>query len=129
MYYSRVGWTDGSLICSVLDFYWSTVDLKCVSFCSTASESGIHIHAYMCLVSQLCPTLCDPMDSSPLTSSVHGDFPGKNTGVGGHALLTYIHSYVVQSLGHVQLFVTPWTCDLHVQLFETPKQLGRLPCP
>ena len=34
-----------------------------------------------------CPTLCDPMDCSPPGSSVHGDSPGKNTGVGCHALL------------------------------------------
>jgi len=27
------------------------------------------------------------MDCSPPGSSVHGDSPGKNTGVGGHALL------------------------------------------
>ena len=36
---------------------------------------------------QLCPTFCDPMDCSPPGSSVHGDSPGKNTGVGCHALL------------------------------------------
>ena len=41
----------------------------------------------MCLVTQSCPTLCDPIDYSPLGSSVHGDSPGKNTGVGCHALL------------------------------------------
>ena len=35
-----------------------------------------------CLVFQLCPTLCNPMDSRLLGSSVHGDSPGKNTGVG-----------------------------------------------
>ena len=40
-----------------------------------------------CLVAQSCPTLCDPMDYSPPGSSVHGDSPGKNTGVGCHALL------------------------------------------
>ena len=34
-----------------------------------------------CLVAQLCPTLCDPMECSPPGSSVHGDSPGKNTGV------------------------------------------------
>ena len=36
-----------------------------------------------------CPTLCNPMDYSPpgSCSSVHGDFSGKNTGVGCHALL------------------------------------------
>ena len=36
---------------------------------------------------QLCPTLCNPMDCSPPGSSVHGDSPGKNTGVVCHALL------------------------------------------
>ena len=41
----------------------------------------------LCLVTQWCPTLCDPMDCSPPDSSVHGDSPGKNTGVGCHALL------------------------------------------
>ena len=42
------------------------------------------------LVTQLCPTLCDPMDCSPPGSSVHKDSPGKNTGVGCHALLQRI---------------------------------------
>ena len=36
---------------------------------------------------QSCPTLCDPRDCSPPGSSVHGDSPGNNTGVGCHALL------------------------------------------
>ena len=46
----------------------------------------------VCLVAQSCPTLCDPMDCSlhpppphPAPGfSVHGDSPGKNTGVGCH---------------------------------------------
>ena len=41
----------------------------------------------LCLVDQLCPTLCDLMDGSPPGSSCLWDFPGKNTGVGCHALL------------------------------------------
>ena len=41
----------------------------------------------LCLVTQSCLTVCDPMDCSPPGSSVHGDSPGKNTGVGFHALL------------------------------------------
>ena len=41
----------------------------------------------LCLIDQSCPTLCNPMDSSPPDSSVHGNSPGKNTGVGCHALL------------------------------------------
>ena len=41
----------------------------------------------LCLVTQLCPTLCNPIDWSLPGSSIHGDSPGKNTGVGCHALL------------------------------------------
>ena len=44
----------------------------------------------MCLSAkslQSCSTLCNPMDCSPPGSSVHGDSPDKNTGVGYHALL------------------------------------------
>ena len=36
---------------------------------------------------QSCLTLCDRMNYSPSGSSVHGDSPGKNTGMGCHALL------------------------------------------
>ena len=35
-------------------------------------------------------TLCDSRDCSPPGSSVHGDSPGKNTGVGCHAFLQRI---------------------------------------
>ena len=45
------------------------------------------IYTVLCLVAQPCPTLWDPMDCSPPGSSVHGDSPGKNTGVGCHFLL------------------------------------------
>ena len=41
----------------------------------------------LCLVSQSCPTLCDPLDCSSPGSSVRGDSPGKNTGVGCHFFL------------------------------------------
>ena len=40
----------------------------------------------LCLVSQLCPTLCDPMDCSPPGSSIHVDRPGRNAGVGCHEI-------------------------------------------
>ena len=36
---------------------------------------------------QLCLNLCNSLDCSLAGSSVHGDSPGKNTGVGCHALL------------------------------------------
>ena len=41
-------------------------------------------------VTQSCPILCDPIDCSPPGSSVHGDPPGKNIGVGSDALLQRI---------------------------------------
>ena len=41
----------------------------------------------VCLVTQSCPTLCDPTDCNTPGFSVLGDSPGKNTGVGCHALL------------------------------------------
>ena len=41
----------------------------------------------LCLVAQPCPTLCNLMNYSLPGSSVHGNSPGKNTGVGCHALL------------------------------------------
>ena len=48
--------------------------------------------AALCLASQLCLTLCNLMDCSPPGSSVHGDSPGKNTGVGCHPFLQGIFS-------------------------------------
>ena len=38
-----------------------------------------------CLVTQLCPTLCDPMEPTRLLGP--WDCPGKNIGVGCHFLL------------------------------------------
>ena len=57
-------------------------------------EDHYHVLAFnapkssvLCLVAQSCPTLYDPTDCSPPGSYVRGDSPGKNTGVGSHALL------------------------------------------
>ena len=55
-------------------------------FESTQSGS-LNLCAVLRLVVQSFLTLCDPMDCSPPGSSVHGDSPGKNTGVGGHVFL------------------------------------------
>ena len=53
-------------------------------------KSGYNLDAVLCSVAQSCQALCDPMDYSPPGSSVHGNSPGKNTGVGCHALLQWI---------------------------------------
>ena len=42
------------------------------------------------ITTQLCVTICDPMDRSPLGSLCPRDFPGKNTGVSSHFLLQEI---------------------------------------
>ena len=66
---------------------------------------------YRCAAKSLqsCPTLCDPIDSSP-PGPHPWDSPGKNTGVGCHFLLQCMkvksESEVAQS---VWLLVTPWT--------------------
>ena len=100
----------------------------------------------MWLVTQSCVTLCDPTDCTG--SSVHGDSPGKNTGVGCHTLLQgifptqgmnldlphcrwilYCLSHqrrpyscsvqLAQSFSHVQFFVTPWTVACQASLSIT----------
>ena len=67
-----------------LDYF--TANTRCFSFMLSRD------YAVLCLVAQLCPTLCDPMDDSLPGSSVHGESPGKSTGVGGQALLLGIFS-------------------------------------
>ena len=50
------------------------------------------MYRLQCLVAQSCLTLCNAMNYSPPDSSLHGDFLGKNIGVGCHALLQGIES-------------------------------------
>ena len=54
-----------------------------ISLCFTFSSSHC-----LCvfLVAQSCPTLGNPVDYSQACSSVYGDSPGKNSGVGCHDL-------------------------------------------
>ena len=61
---------------------------------------------------QLCPTLCNPVDCNPQSSSDYGDSPGKNTGVSCHVLLQGI-------------FLTWWS-NLHL-LVSPPLQVDFLP--
>ena len=59
----------------------------CESLSAPETHITVSITCAAALGSQLCLTLCKPMDCSPPGSSVHGDSPGKNTGVGSHFLL------------------------------------------
>ena len=66
---------------------WGVYVCICVYICMYVY---LYLYMYVCMFTKsLQPyvTLCDPMNCSPPGSSVHGDSPGKNTGVGFHALL------------------------------------------
>ena len=52
-----------------------------------------------CSLTQLCLTLCNPMDCNLPGSPAHGDSPGKNIGGGCHALLQGIFSTQRQNPG------------------------------
>ena len=76
-----------SLLSPVLEGWFVTT--------SATWEALTGICAVLCLVAQSCPTLCDPMDCSLPGSSVLRDSPGKNTGVGCHALLQRIFPGII----------------------------------
>ena len=68
-----------SLLTNELSVLIQCLDHRCVCVC---------VCVCVCAKSlQSCSTLCSRMDCSPPGSSVHGDSPGKNPGVGCHALL------------------------------------------
>ena len=63
----------------------------------------------VCSVAQSCLTLCDPMDYSLPGSSVHGNSPGKDTGVHCHFLLQRI--FPTQGSNPHLLHLLPWQVD------------------
>ena len=56
----------------------------------------------LCLVTQSCPTRCDPMEGSPPGSSLQGIYPDKSTGVGCQLLLQGSSAFVGLSLSSVR---------------------------
>ena len=60
---------------------------------------AVLIFTMLCLVTKSCLTLCEPMNCSLPGSSVHGNSPGKNTGVGCHAFLQGIFLTQGSNLG------------------------------
>ena len=77
MTWRRREWILSSLLSRLPGVYWRPLQFRTPS--RLVHEIGIVIPS--------CPTLCDPMYCSSPGSSVHGDSPGKNTGVGCHFLL------------------------------------------
>ena len=64
---------------------WLLEKTPCLVSLSVYVYKYTGVHA--CLVTQLSPTLCDLIDCNPSGSSVHGDSPSKNPGVGCRAFL------------------------------------------
>ena len=92
----------------------------------------------VCLIAELCPTLWGPMDCSLPGSSVHGDSPGKNTGVSCHALLHEIFPtqglnpglpHCRQILYHLSHQESPWHLGSPDLAFNPHQgQVGRVAC-
>ena len=73
---------------------------------------------------QSSPTLCDPMDCSPSGYSVYEVSPGKNTGVGCHALLQGISP--IQGFNPHLLRLLHWHAG-SLQLVPPGKPILRIP--
>ena len=77
-----------SMLCASLDERgaWGEMDIYVCGWVPQNHNIVNQLCPVLCFVTQSCPTL-RPMDSSLPGSSVYGDSPGKNTGVGCHTLL------------------------------------------
>ena len=68
----------------------------------------------------LCPTLCDPIDSSPRGSPVPGIFQARTL---EWVAISFSNAWKwkvkVKSLSHVRLFATPWTAA-----YQAPLSVG-----
>ena len=89
----RISWATEvcySLICAV-----AVCDHACCQdplICTLKLQHSVYFAVVqplrvLCFIAPSCPTLRDPMDCSPPSSSARGDSPSKNSGVGCHALL------------------------------------------
>ena len=140
-------------------FFWRlTLNLLCLSILLLSAHEvcvlGIRSlltktsqdHLYCAALLPLCPILCDAMDCSPRLLCPW-DSPGKNTGVGCHALLQEIfptqgsnprifcltcisrqilHHWEPGPLGQ-QLDSRCWKVLSHLQLKSTPESLWKMP--
>ena len=102
------------------------------AFKITCAETGfVHFIGFMfwnpvlCLVPQSCLALCDPMDCSLPGSSVHGGSPGKNPGMGCHALLQGIFPIQGSNPGLLQCRQILY----HLSYQESPRILEWVACP
>ena len=83
------------------------------------SHSGEHAAGAAKLL-QLCPTLCDPTDGSPLGSAIPGILQARTM---EWVAISFSNAWKwkvrVKSLSRVQLFTTPWTAA-----YQAPPSMG-----
>ena len=90
--------------------------MAAVTICSDFGAQKIKsdtVSTFPHLFAQSCLILCDHIDCSPPGSSVHGDSPGKNTGMGCHALLQGI--FLTQGLDPGLLYCRQILYQLNTQ--------------
>ena len=84
--------------------------------------------AVLSLVAQSCLTLCNRMDCSPPGSSVHGDSPGKNTGVGCHlpSLYSRLAIPIFKCIGNssIRIELLPWNSPEFINRLHFPSKLN-----
>ena len=92
-----------------------------------------HADAAAAKLLQLCPTLCDPIDSSPPGSPVPGILRARTL---EWVAISFFNAWKwkvkVKSLSHVRLFATPWTAAHLAPLsmgFSRQKYQSGVPLP
>ena len=112
--------------------YWIPItrkQLNCLVHCSTHSENccygipeTLNSAAMLCYAKSLqsCPTLCDPIDSSPPGSAVPGILQARTL---EWVAISFSHAWKwkvkVKSLSCVRLLATPWTAA-----YQAPPSMG-----
>ena len=112
---------------SVRPHRWQPTRLPC-PWDSPGKNTGVGCHFLLqCMkvkseseVTQLCPTLSDPMDYSLPDSSIHGIFRARVLEWGAIVFSNaWKWKVKVKSLSCVQLLATPWTAA-----YQTPPSMG-----
>ena len=93
-------------------YKWSTVVL-------VLQRTGLSPAAAAAKLLQSCPTLCDPIDSSPPGSSVPGILQARIPEWDAISFNAWEWKVKVKSLSRVQLFMTPWTIA-----YQAPPSMG-----
>ena len=102
----------------IIYFFLIAFELECSIF--GAVKSLNHDCAAAAKSLQSCPTLCDPIDSSPLGFSVSGILQARTLEwVAISFSKAWKWKVKVKSLSHARLFTTPWTAA-----YQAPPSIG-----